>query len=58
VLGEHLDDAAIGRELAAVGVFGKVLRQPEFLACLVNVVELVGSGFVGPKTRKLSCSAS
>ena len=31
VLAEHLDDAAIGRQLAAVGVFGEVLVDPELL---------------------------
>ena len=42
VLAEHLDDAAVGGQFAAVGVFGKILLQPEFLRHLVDRVELVG----------------
>ena len=46
VLAEHLDDAAIGRQLAAVLVFREVLLDPEFLGDLVDGLQLVRGGFV------------
>ena len=47
VLAEHLDDAAIRREFAAILVLGKVLGDPEFLGDLVDCLQFVGSRFVG-----------
>jgi hypothetical protein len=41
VLGEHLEHASIRRELAAVGVLGLVVAEPEFLRDLVDRIELV-----------------
>ena len=53
VLGEHLHHPAIGRQLAAVGIFRQIVGQPGFLADFVDVVELVGAFSSGPNTRKL-----
>ena len=59
VLAEHLDDAAVGRQFAAVRVFGKVFGNPELLADLVDVLQLVGSVFVRTEDAEVrSCSAS
>ena len=47
VLAEHLHDAAVGGEVAAVGVFGLVCRPSRSCrAAFVDGVELVGGGFV------------
>ena len=46
MLGKHLHDAAIARELAAVGVFGKHVGHPGFFADFVNRLEPVGGGLV------------
>ena len=47
MLAEHFDDAAVGRQFAAVLVFGEILGNPEFLGSLVDCMQLVGSSFVG-----------
>jgi hypothetical protein len=47
VLGEHLEDAAVGGELAAVGILREVVGEPELLGRPVHVVELVRCGFIG-----------
>jgi hypothetical protein len=49
VLGEHLEHAAVGRQLAAVGVLGQVLLEPELLGRLVERVELVRAVLVRPE---------
>ena len=46
MLAEHLDDASIRCQFAAVGIFGEVFVNPDFLAHLVNVLQLVGGVFV------------
>ena len=46
VLAEHLHDAAVGREFAAVEVFLEIFLDPELLADLVDGVELVGGVLV------------
>ena len=53
VLAEHLHHAAVGRQLAAVGVFGQIVRQPEFLARFVDGVEPVGRVLVGAEDAKV-----
>jgi hypothetical protein len=46
VLGEHLHDAPVGSELAAVRVHRQVAGEPGLLARLVHGIELVGGGLV------------
>ena len=46
VLGQHLHHAAIGRKLAAVGVFGQHVREPGLLARFVDRLQPVGRGLV------------
>ena len=46
VLGQHLHDASIARELAAVGVLRQHVGQPGFLAGLVDGLEPVRGGLV------------
>ena len=53
VLAEHLHHAAVGREIAAVGVFREVFLDPEFLADFVDGVELVRGGLVGPEDAEV-----
>ena len=53
VLREHLQDAAVGRQLAAVGVFGQVVGQPELLARLVDRVEPVRGVLVGAEDAEV-----
>src|SRR6185369_3537191 len=52
VLGEHFEYSAIGGQLAAVGVLRQIVSQPQFLAHLVNCVELVRGVFIGPEDAK------
>ena len=47
MLRKQFHDPAVGRQFAAVGIFGKVIGQPQFLAGFINGIQLVGSGFVG-----------
>src|SRR5262249_46151021 len=47
VLAEHLEDAAIGRQISAIVVLGKTLLEPELLGYGVKSVEFVGGGLVG-----------
>ena len=42
VLAEHLHHPAIGGQFAAIGIFREVLGNPELLADLVDVLQLVG----------------
>ena len=53
VLREHLQDPAVGRQLAAVGVFGQVIGQPQLLAHLVDGIELVGRVLVGAEDAEV-----
>ena len=46
VLGQHLEDPTVAGELAAVGIFGKIIGEPELLRDLVDGVELVGGVLV------------
>ena len=46
VLGQHLHDAAVARELAAVGVLRQHVRHPGLLAHLVDRLESIGGGLV------------
>ena len=46
VLAEHLDDPPVGRQFAAIRVFGKVFGNPELLADFIDVLQLVGRVFV------------
>src|SRR5262249_6416146 len=43
---EHLHDSAIGRQLSTIGVFRKILAQPNFLTDFVESLQLVGLRFV------------
>ena len=47
VLGKHLQDPPVARQLAAVSVLWKIVGQPQFLAHLVDRVEPVRAVFVG-----------
>jgi len=47
VLGEHFQDAAVNRQLTAVGILRQVVSQPQLLAGLVDRVELVRCRLVG-----------
>src|SRR5215831_20353745 len=49
VLAQHLHDSTVRREIAAVGIFRKVLAEPRFLADLINCLEHIGLGFVRSK---------
>ena len=40
-------------EIAAVGVLGEILAHPDFLGNLVDRVQLVGLGFVGPEDAEV-----
>ena len=55
VLAEHLHDAAVGRQIAAVGVLGEILAEPGLLGDLVDRVSRLEAFSSGPKTRKFSC---
>ena len=46
VLREHLHDAPVARELAAVGVLGQHVRHPGLLARFVDGLQPVGRGLV------------
>src|SRR5579864_642532 len=54
VLAEHFHDAAVGREIAAVVVFGKSLLDPELLCNCVESVEFVGTGLVGAEYAEIA----
>ena len=60
VLGQHLHDAAIARELAAVGVLRQQVGHPGLLAHLVDGLEPVRGGLVRAEDAEASscCSAS
>jgi hypothetical protein len=47
VLGEHLQYASVWRQLTPVGIFRQIIGEPEFLAHLVDGVELVGAVLIG-----------
>ena len=49
VLRKHFHDPAVGRQFAAIGIFGQVIGQPQLLADLINGIQLVRSVFVGPE---------
>ena len=49
VLREHLHDAAVGRELAAVGVLRQHVGHPRLLGRLVDRLQAVGGGLVRPE---------
>ena len=46
VLTEHLHDAAVWGQLAAVSILREVVPQPDFLAYIVDGLELVGLSLV------------
>ena len=53
MLGEHLEHAAVRRQLTAVGVFRTIIGEPQLLARLVDRIELVGRGLVGPEDAEV-----
>ena len=52
VFGQHFEDSTVGGQLASVGIFWQVVCEPQFLADLVDCIELVRVFSSGPKTRK------
>ena len=53
VLAQHLHHAAVGRELAAVGVFGLDFGEPGLAARLVDRLQAVGRGLVGAEDPEI-----
>ncbi len=53
MLTEHLHDSTVRSQLSAIRVFREIVRNPELLADCVDVVQLVGSIFVGTEDAKV-----
>ena len=53
VLRQHLHDAAVARELAAVGVLRQHIGHPRLLARLVDRLQSVGRGLVGAEDAEV-----
>ena len=49
VLAQHFHHPALAGEFAAVGVFREEVFHPHLFAALVDRLQAVGGGFVGPK---------
>ena len=53
MLTQHLHHSTIRCQFSAIGVFLEVVSNPELLANLIDVIQLVGSVFVGTKDTKV-----
>src|SRR5437879_10522764 len=50
---QHFDYPAVTSKFSAVRIFGKVLRNPEFLTDRINIIQFVGSVFVWSEDAKV-----
>src|SRR5256884_6263491 len=50
---QHFDSPAVTSKFSAVRIFGKVLRNPEFLTDRINIIQFVGSVFVWSEDAKV-----
>ena len=53
MLAEHLHNTAIRRKFAAIGVFGKIFRKPDFFGDIVERLQLVRLCLVRPKHSEI-----
>ena len=53
MLAQHFHDAAVGRELAAVGILGLDIRRASLFRCFVDAVQLVRCRFVGTEDAEV-----
>jgi hypothetical protein len=53
MLTEHLYHSAVRCQLATIGVFREIVSNPELLANRIDVIQFVGSVFVGTEDAKV-----
>ena len=53
VFAQNFNYASVRCQLSAVRVLGKIFLNPELLAHLINVIQLIGGGFIRPENPEI-----